>query len=187
MGGVEVIGDATNQEDLQRAGIDRARALIAACDADAENLVVVLTARSMRPDLRIVSRVNEATWVDRIQQAGADVAQSPYPSYGLSLAAAAVSSAVLDLHDLPLLGIGTEQIRIEAESPLIGATPHEIEDQHHYAYVAGLRRADRLHPWHTVGGPLREDDILVVLEHPQHLNGLVSLAAPAAHRTAAPG
>ena len=42
-GGVEVIGDATNPDDFRTAGIDRAEAFIAACDADSENLVVALT------------------------------------------------------------------------------------------------------------------------------------------------
>src|SRR5579875_88737 len=82
-----MIGDATNEDDLREAGILRASALIAAAEEDAINLVVTLTARALRPDLRIISRVNEARWQDRILRAGASVAQSPYRSYGLSLAA----------------------------------------------------------------------------------------------------
>jgi len=168
-GGVEVIGDATSQDDLRRAGIERADALIAACDADSENLVVVLTARATRSDLRIVSRVNEATWLDRMKQAGADVAQSPYPSYGISLASAAASSAVLDLHDLPLLGLGTEEIQIPDGSPLIGSTASDIARTRPWAYVVGLRRDDRLHPWHRVEGPVCAGDVLVVLGPPGEL------------------
>src|SRR4029077_6115040 len=67
-GAILVVGDATNHEDLKRAGIERADALVAAADQDSENLVVVLTARSLRPDLRIVSRVNQASWLTRITQ-----------------------------------------------------------------------------------------------------------------------
>ena len=133
-GGVEVIGDATKPEDLQRAGIDRADALIAACDADSENLVVVLTARSTARStngrLKIVSRVNEVAWHDRLKQAGADVVHSPYPSYGMSLAASAMSSVVLDLHDLPLLGLGTEEIQIPTGSPITGLTSAQILEAH---------------------------------------------------------
>jgi voltage-gated potassium channel len=179
-GGVEVIGDATNPEDLHRAGIERADALIAACDADSENLVVVLTARSTRPDLRIVSRVNEAAWHERIQHAGADVAQSPYPSYGMTLASAAVSSAVLDLHDLPLLGLGTEEIQIPERSPLIGSTVAEVLAEHPCAYVIGLRRDDRLHPWHAIDGAVNSGDVLVALGLPQYLAALAGAASPAA-------
>ena len=176
-GGVEVIGDATSQDDLHRAGITRVDALIAACDADSENLVVVLTARATRADLRIISRVNEATWLQRMQQAGADVAQSPYPSYGMSLAAAAVSASVLDLHDLPLLGLGTEEIQIPGGSTLIGATASDLATAHPCAYVVGLRRADELHPWHKIEGAIREGDVLVALGAPEHLVALANEAS----------
>jgi voltage-gated potassium channel len=93
MGAMHVVGDATNQDDLHRAGLARADALVAAADQDSENLVVVLTARSLRSDLTIVSRVNQTTWIRRIQQAGANVAESPYEVYGSRLAAAALNIA----------------------------------------------------------------------------------------------
>jgi voltage-gated potassium channel len=87
LGAVHVHGDATDVECLHAAGIDRAAGLVAATDTDATNLVVVLIARATAPNLRIVSRVNEPEWLQRIEHAGADVAQSPYESYGRHLAA----------------------------------------------------------------------------------------------------
>jgi voltage-gated potassium channel len=178
-GGVEVIGDAASLEDLHKAGIDRADALIAACDTDAENLVVVLTAHSTRPDLRIISRVNKAEWLERIQHAGADVALSPYPSYGMSLAAAAVSSSVLDLHDLPMLGLGTEEIQIPEGSPLVGASVSDVLQSHPFVHVVGLRRDDRLHPWYSIDGALRSGDVLVALGAPDYLVELATASSPA--------
>ncbi len=91
VGAIQVVGNATDEDDLRRAGIEKAHALVAAADQDSENLVVVLTARSLRPDMRIVSRVNQQTWLRRIKQAGADVAESPYETYGSRLADAALS------------------------------------------------------------------------------------------------
>jgi len=91
MGAVHVCGDATRVDDLHKAGIERAVGLVAAADTDAANLVVVLTARATAPGLRIVSRINEAEWLQRIKNAGADVAQSPYESYGQLLADSAVT------------------------------------------------------------------------------------------------
>jgi voltage-gated potassium channel len=90
-GAMQVVGNATNEEDLTRAGIHRADALVAAADQDSENLVVVLTARSLRNDLRIVSRVNQTSWLRRIRQAGANIAESPYESYGEMLANSALT------------------------------------------------------------------------------------------------
>jgi voltage-gated potassium channel len=176
IGVVDVIGDGTNPDDLRRTGIERAEALVAACDADAANLVVVLSARATRPDLRIIARVNDAAWLERMKQAGADVAQSPYPSYGMSLAAASVASSVLDLHELPLLGLRTEEIEVSAGSPLTGLTPREISRRNDDVYVLGLRRADRIQPWHAIDGPVQAGDVLVVLGAPERL---VALAAGA--------
>jgi voltage-gated potassium channel len=141
-GGVEVIRDATSPDDLRKAGIDRAAALIAACDQDSENLVVVLTARSTRKDLRIVSRVNQAAWLERIQHAEADVAQSPYPSYGMSLASAAFSPTALDLYDLPGLGLVTEESRVPDGSQAVGKTITDFSLTHPLrtsgVYAAGM-------------------------------------------------
>ncbi|MHB8513683.1 MAG: potassium channel family protein [Actinomycetota bacterium] len=92
-GAMQIIGNATNHEDLARAGIERADALVAAADQDSENLVIVLTARSTRADLRIISRVNQASWLHRIKQAGADVAESPYESYGERLVGFALAAS----------------------------------------------------------------------------------------------
>jgi voltage-gated potassium channel len=81
-GHVAMIGDATDEQDLLEAGIQRAEALVAAADTDEVSLLVTLTARALCRDLRIVSRVNGAEWLDRMTRAGADVALSPYDSYG---------------------------------------------------------------------------------------------------------
>jgi voltage-gated potassium channel len=178
-GVVGIIGDATNQAELDKAGIGRASALVAACDSDAENLVVVLTARSMSAHLRIVSRVNEAAWIDRIIQAGADVAQSPYSFYGMSLAASAASSIVLDLHSLPLLGLATEEIQVPLASPLIGRNLAQILQSHPFLQVVGLRREGMLRPWHAIEDVVQAEDILLVLGPPEHLMAFAHDADPA--------
>jgi voltage-gated potassium channel len=171
-GAMHVCGDATNEADLERAGISRAAAFVAAVDQDSSNLVVVLTARAARPDLRIVSRVNEAGWLSRMKHAGADVAQSPYDSYGASLAASALSPDVLDLHDLPLLGLGTEEILVRSSSPFIGKGLSDLVAEHVGVYVLGLRRDRRLHKWHDIDDAVREGDVLVVLGTAEHLSNL---------------
>ena len=169
-----MIGDATNERDLEAAGIFRAAALVAATDDDGVNLLVTLTARALRPDLRIVSRVNEAEWRDRIVRAGADVAQSPYRSYGMSLAASAVTPGVLDVHDLPLLGLATEEIEVTAVSPFVGRSLTQIGEQRPGVFVVGLRRERRFHRWHDVSGPIVSGDVLVALGTPVVLRELAA-------------
>src|SRR4030095_12324373 len=70
--------DASREEVLERAGIRRARGLIAAVGTDAENVYTVLTARVMRPDLFIVARVESDDAEHKLRRAGADRVISPY-------------------------------------------------------------------------------------------------------------
>jgi voltage-gated potassium channel len=64
-------GDATNEEVLQQAGIYEARALIATTPNDADNVFVVLTARSMNPGLTVISRASEMGSQMKLKRAGA--------------------------------------------------------------------------------------------------------------------
>jgi voltage-gated potassium channel len=174
MGAIQVVGDATDQSVLDRAGIARADALVAAADQDDANLVVVLTARAARPELRIVSRVNEASWRERMRRAGADVAESPYDSYGLTLAAAAKTPGVLGRHHLPLLGLGTEEIELRADSPLVGMSIAAVGSTYPGVHVIGLRRENRLQRWEDVEGPLAASDVVVALGTTASLTALTA-------------
>ena len=165
-GHVAMIGDATDEQDLLEAGIQRAEALVAAADTDEVNLIVTLTARALCRDLRIVSRVNGAEGLDRMTRAGANVALSPYNSYCMSLAAYAVTPAVLDVHNLPLLGLGTEEVDVSDGSPLIGQTLSTVSRAHPGVLVVGLRRDNRLHRWHDIDGAIAPGDVLVALGTP---------------------
>ena len=56
LGAVPLLGDATEQEMLERAHVERAHALVAAADSDAVNTFIVLTARALHPDMTIIAR-----------------------------------------------------------------------------------------------------------------------------------
>lgn len=64
-------GDATHEEVLEQAGIYEARALIATTPNDADNVFVVLTARSMNPGLTVISRASEIGSQMKLKRAGA--------------------------------------------------------------------------------------------------------------------
>ncbi len=63
-------GDATHEDVLKQGGVDFARALIATTPNDADNVFVALTARSMNPSLKIVSRASEMESVSKLKRAG---------------------------------------------------------------------------------------------------------------------
>jgi voltage-gated potassium channel len=85
-----VVGDATHDATLRAAGIERARALIAALDADAENLFVTLSSRAIKSDLFIVARARQDESVEKLSRAGADRVVNPQ-----ELGAARMASFVL--------------------------------------------------------------------------------------------
>lgn len=69
---IRLEGDATDDDILRAAGVERARALITTLPADAQNVFIVLSARSLNPRLKIISRASESTSVAKLKKAGAD-------------------------------------------------------------------------------------------------------------------
>jgi voltage-gated potassium channel len=121
-----VLGDATDEDVLREAGIDRARALVTALNADADNLYVTLTGRSMRPDLFIVSRAASEPAIPKLVQAGADRVVNPQDLGGARMAALTVQPHVAEFLDVVMhdgsLEFRLEQIEIPQDSPLAGQT-----------------------------------------------------------------
>jgi voltage-gated potassium channel len=177
-GAVALVGDAREEATLRQAGIERAVALVAAAHDDATNLVIVLTARALRPDLRIVSRVNDPTWRERMARAGADIAVSPYASLGVSLAASAVEASVVGLQDLPALGIRTEEIAVRDGSRAVGRTLRDVAIDQPEVLLLGLRHVQGVSQWHEVMGTLAVGDIVLALGPAPALGHLARHLAP---------
>lgn len=72
-----LVGDPSDEEPLREAGIERARAAIAATDNDADDAFSILTARELNPDLRIVAAASIRDNVEKLRRAGANVVISP--------------------------------------------------------------------------------------------------------------
>ena len=82
-----VVGDATEDDVLLQAGLDRAKTLVVALNTDADNLFIVLTARFLKSDLFIVARANERSSIPKLRQAGADRVVNPHEIGGARMAA----------------------------------------------------------------------------------------------------
>ena len=85
-----VEGDSHDDETLIDAGIERARAVIACVDSDAENIFVTLSARELRPDIQIVARAAEESSERKLLRAGANEVVSPYKASGRTMASLAL-------------------------------------------------------------------------------------------------
>lgn len=98
---LEVLSDdATLDETLQEAGIQHCRALVAALPSNAANLYVVLSARGLRPNCRLIARADSEEAERKLRQAGADAVVSPYIAGGRIMAATALRPLALNFLDL---------------------------------------------------------------------------------------
>jgi voltage-gated potassium channel len=122
-----VRGDATRDDVLLAAGVERARGLVSALDSDAGNVLTVLTARGLNPRLLIVSRANTDSSESKLQRAGADRVVTPASIGGHRLAIALLRPGVHDFLNRifsfhPDLEIDVGQVTIPPESPFAGQT-----------------------------------------------------------------
>jgi voltage-gated potassium channel len=131
-----VVGDATEEEALERAGIARAKGLITALPHDKDNLVVTVVAHQRFPNMRIVARSTEQSFSDRMLRAGANATVSPSRIGGLRMASEAIRPAVVGFLDLMLKEqaqtLRVEEIEIEEGSRWTGKTLGELKINKHY-------------------------------------------------------
>jgi voltage-gated potassium channel len=121
-----VLGDVSDDEVLESAGISRARALIAALDTDADNVYVTLSSRSLRPDLVIIARARSEDSNSKLIRAGADRAVNPQLLGGRRMAAFALQPHVAEFLDVVMhdenLDFRIEQVEISPGSSISGRT-----------------------------------------------------------------
>ena len=123
-----VAGDATNDDMLRQAGVERARGLVAALNSDADNVFVVLGARFMNPELNIVTRSASEDAERKLRAAGADRVISPYRMAAHRIARHLTRPHVLSFLELALgheLEFFIEEIKIAPNSKLVGRTMGE--------------------------------------------------------------
>jgi voltage-gated potassium channel len=139
-------GDATREDILLEAGIERARGLIAVVSTDADNVYVVLTARSLNPNLFIVARGEEIGSEKKLLRAGADKVESPYEMGGQKMAQTIMRPTVVTFMELAMKeGVDwtMEEIAVGQASPLLGV---QLKDsgirQNLNLILVAIKRAD---------------------------------------------
>jgi voltage-gated potassium channel len=95
-----LMADATLDESLLEAGIHRCRALVAALPNDAANVYVVLSARAIAPQIRLIARSDSEEAERKLRQAGADQVVSPYVAGGRAMAATALRPLAVSFMEL---------------------------------------------------------------------------------------
>ena len=124
-----LIGDASDEAVLRKAGIERAQGLICAVDSDAENVFITIVARSLSPALLIVARAAREQSADRLYRAGATHVVSPYVTSGRRMANLAIRPHVVEFFDVARAGqpgLRLEELEITEGSPLVGRTLQQL-------------------------------------------------------------
>ncbi|MFA5270288.1 MAG: potassium channel protein [Patescibacteria group bacterium] len=123
-----VVGDATNEDVLLSAGVMSAKGLISTLGRDSDNVLSVITARTLNSELFIVARANTDTSVAKLLRVGANRAVSPYQISAFRMATFALRSGVADFVDSVLDPASSEvqisDMTVGDSSPLVGS---EIE------------------------------------------------------------
>ena len=134
MVGVDVphlVGDALADDTLREAGIDRARALIAALEQDADTVYLTLSARALRPDLVIVARARTVDSKTKLMLAGATRAVNPQLIGGRRMASFALHPDVAEFLDVVMhdeeVDYRIEQVGVPDGSPLAGRSVGQID------------------------------------------------------------
>ncbi len=185
LGYMALQADATLDESLLKAKIERAICLVAALPSDAENLYTVLSAKTLNPQIRAIARASTQEALQKLQRAGADAVVSPYITGGKRMAAAALRPQVLDFVDGILTGadreLYMEEFRLDpAVCPYIDQTLREAKLRSQTgALVLAIRRLDGT----LIGGPTAEaklmpGDLLICMGTAEQLRSLNQILAP---------
>src|SRR3954454_20073363 len=131
-------GPPSDDEVLRSAGIERARAVIACVDSDAENIFITLTARELRNDITIVARASVEDSEKKLRRAGADRVISPYKTSGSEMARFALHPQVTGAIDVAP-EYRMEEIEVTAGAEGEGKT---IGDVRGGSVIVAIRRPD---------------------------------------------
>lgn len=132
-GMLAVLADASRDETLRDVGIARAKGLIATLASDADNLFVILSAKTLNPNMQLSARIAEEASEQKMRRAGADYVFAPYDSTGHRMAQAMLKPHVLQFLDFTTqegVDVEIEQVRVGGQSSFAGRTLADVDIQH---------------------------------------------------------
>ena len=177
-----LVGDATQEQTLRQAQIDRGRGLVAATTTDATNLYIVLTARGLNPRLKIIARASEEDAEKHLLTAGADSVVSPYSFAGHRIAQSFLRPHVVSFLDTATTHLGMDleigEICVGHDSTFAGKT---IEGsrirQDRGVIILAIKRelGMRFNP--SPDDRIEPGDYLIAMGEPSQLRQLEQMAA----------
>ena len=180
--GIPLTGDATSDEVLRHAGVERARGLVAVLRSDADNLFITMSARLLNDKLFIVARAEGELAEKKLLRAGASRVVSPYTIGGNRMAQAVLRPAVVDFIEL---ATRTEYLDLQIEETEIAAVSRladkSLQDSRVRQELGVIIVAIKKAKGHMVFNPpgdaiMQPGDLLITLGNREQLNQLERLA-----------
>ncbi len=176
-----IIGDATLEETLHRAGVKRAKGLASCLAEDADNVYVVLTARGLNENLHIVARAVEEQAEPKLIRAGANRVIAPIIIGGQSMARALLKPAIADFMDSIVaenLDLVFEEVAIAPDSPYAGKLLRETNiNRELNLIVVAIRQKSGAMFFHPMGETrLDAGDLLIVIGKAEAVAKLVGVS-----------
>jgi voltage-gated potassium channel len=177
-------GNGTDDDDLEAAGLSRARGLVASSDSDVDNLYITLSARAVRPDLFIVARCSEQDVAEKLRRAGANRVVLPYTTAGKEMATLVLKPQVAAFLNAAS-ATGGQDLSFEEIELTTGSEPDgkSIKDLHIRertgALIIALRKRDGT--FDTTPNPevvLEAGDVMITVGTQTELRALEELFAP---------
>jgi voltage-gated potassium channel len=176
-----VAGDATQEQILRSAQIERARGLIAATTTDATNLYIVLTARGLNPRLKIIARASEDNAEKHLLAAGADSVASPYSFAGRRIAQSLLRPHVVSFLDTATTHLGLDleigEIHIPDKSRFAGTTIESSRIRHDRGLIVlAIKRQAGMRFNSAPDERIEPEDCLIAMGEPSQLRQLEQAA-----------
>jgi voltage-gated potassium channel len=169
-------GSPSDDEVLKRAGIERARSVMACVDSDPENIFIALTARELRSDLTVVARASHEDSEKKLRRAGADRVISPYKASGSEMARLALHPQVSGVVDVAP-EYRMEEIEVSADCAGAGKAIGDVKGS---SVIVALRRPDgSVQPQPPPETVLRAGDVVVAMGTATAMERLEDLFAKA--------
>lgn len=181
MGMLAVVADATRDESLRDMHIARAKGLVAALATDADNMFLILSAKTLNPALVTAARAAEEEAEQKLKRAGADTVFAPYYLTGHRLAQSILKPHVQEFLDIFTRDIGlnasVEQVRVASGSELDGKSLKEIQLRRELGVIVLAIRRDngtmQFNP--PAEAIIHSGDCLIVMGETGNLHRLESL------------
>jgi voltage-gated potassium channel len=183
-GYLSVEGDASQDETLLEAGVERAAGLVAAVDSDADTIYVVLSARVLNPQLTIVARAASEESAGKVRRAGADQVISPYSIGGKKMATLMLKPLVSDYLEVVSRGgeieFRLEEFALNGTCEVAGRSIRDLDIRRATGATVLAVRRGASGQLETNPGPdlvLEETDVLIAIGTPADIGKLEELFA----------